>query len=368
MNKKHTILIVDDEDINIDFILKTLNNDKYQFKVAQNGLIALKILNKFPIDLVLLDIQMPQMDGYELAQKIQEDAQLKNIPYIFLTAANSEESIVKGFELGAKDYITKPFNKHELQMRVDTHLTTYLQRQKILEQQNMLLQQSKLAAMGEMIAMIAHQWRQPLNVVSVLVQEISLKRSLDVLDDDEFDNLSQKIYKTLDYMSSTINDFRDYYKPSRVKSNFNIYEAINQAFLILQSRLESKEIEYKINCELNEIDYYGLEGEFKQVIINLLNNAIDVLEKLEKGIKRKIDVSITIQESSVKIDFEDNAGGIDEDIIEKVFEPYFSTKNEKNGTGLGLYMSKIIIEKNFGGEINVSNSSNGALFTIELKQ
>ena len=124
MSHKYTVLIVDDEKTNIDFIVKHLGGI-YNFKMASNGMVALKILEKFKIDLILLDIRMPVLDGYETAKRVVANSEFKHIPFIFLTAKSDTESIVYGFELGAKDYITKPFNKKELQVRVKNHLKTY---------------------------------------------------------------------------------------------------------------------------------------------------------------------------------------------------------------------------------------------------
>lgn len=370
MKNKSTILIVDDESTNIDFIVNALK-DKYNFKVANDGDSALKILSSNCIDLVLLDIQMPKINGYEVAKFITSSKNLKDIPFIFLTSKNDDDSIIHGFELGAKDYISKPFNIKELQVRVHNHLSAYLQKKKIQDQQKMLIIQSKVAAMGEMTGMLAHQWRQPLNVISVLLQEIQIKKSMDILTNDEFDSIFEKIKESLEYMSKTIDNFRDFFKKDKKRHHFNLINTIKSAYSILDMKLNKSYISHKIEKlnfeDENCIEITALEGEFKQVIINIINNAIEAFDEKEDN-KRYINTQLLCNEDEIVIIIVDNAGGIDNKIIDKIFEPYSSTKLEQNGSGLGLYMSKMIIEKNMAGTIYAQNTNDGAQFTIKINK
>lgn len=236
-------------------------------------------------------------------------------------------------------------------------------------QQDMLLRQSKVAAMGEMTSMLAHQWRQPLNIISILLQEMHFKKELEMLSDEEFNKSFDKIQNTLTHMSSTIDNFRDFFKPKKNKSYFNIEEAIENSYDILKMKFDKDFIRFNLiknrkiikeNLILN-----SFEGEFKQVIINILNNAIEALSTITK-IDKFIEVSIDVKHDRFLIYIKDNAGGIKTKKIETIFEPYYSTKLEKNGTGLGLYMSKMIIEKNMNGKIKVENDKDGAIFIIEI--
>ncbi len=239
------------------------------------------------------------------------------------------------------------------------------------EQQKLLIQQSKFSAMGEMTSMLAHQWRQPLNAISVLQQEIKLHYNMDTLDDEIFNNNNKKIQKTLTHMSKTIDNFKNFFKPSKEKEEFNVQEAIKIAYDVLQLKLDSSSVKYNILLENNISDdcliINSYKGEFEQVIINIISNAIDALE--ETTLEEKwINTNINCKENVITIEITDNAGGIKNNILSKIFEPYFSTKMEKNGTGLGLYMSKIIIEKNMNGKISALNKTHGASFMIELNK
>ncbi|CAA6811672.1 MAG: Unknown protein [uncultured Sulfurovum sp.] len=230
----------------------------------------------------------------------------------------------------------------------------------------MMLHQSRLAQMGEVINMIAHQWRQPLSSINALVLIMDMKISKQNLKDKQF------LQKELDdiemltqHMSTTINDFKDFFLPEKEKVLFNIQDMSNHVTSLLQPILVYENIQIKIKHDDN-IEFYGYQNEFGQVLINVLNNAKDALLEKHTNKEKVIYLSTLQEEKKIIISIQDNAGGIDEKIINKIFEPYFSTKSEKKGTGLGLYMSKKIIEEHMGGRLFATNSLDGAKFTIEF--
>jgi signal transduction histidine kinase len=247
------------------------------------------------------------------------------------------------------------------------------------EQQKMLLQQSKLAAMGEMIGAIAHQWRQPLNAVGVLVQELQLKIELDALKKDEAKALGEELQQYLEYMSKTIDDFRDFFKPSKQKAPFDILNAIEASLAITKKHLQNHDIDVTVDKECNAsnlqtgacaYEVEGYESEFKQVLINIVNNAREAIaEQAESRDMREkwIHIHVLRTEKELIITVQDNGGGIPEAILQDIFEPYHSTKYAQQGTGLGLYMSKLIIERNMQGQLSVRNASEGAEFKIVLR-
>ncbi|MDA3946770.1 MAG: nitrate- and nitrite sensing domain-containing protein, partial [Helicobacteraceae bacterium] len=240
------------------------------------------------------------------------------------------------------------------------------------EQKQALIQQSKLAAMGEMISSIAHQWRQPLNAVGVLLQEIQLKYQYDRLDKEEFNSLSEEIQKYLEYMSKTIDDFRDFFKPSKEMKAFDVVQALHDALKIVDKQLENHNIELTLNVKCTDesiediseafiID--GYESEFKQVIINLINNAKEAIEEHAQKVPlphKTIQIDILRDTEDVIITITDNGEGIPAELLDTIFDPYISTKEEQQGTGLGLYMSKLIIERNMLGRLRASNTPLGA--------
>jgi len=222
-----------------------------------------------------------------------------------------------------------------------------------------MFQQSKLAQMGEMIGSIAHQWRQPLNTLSINIQKLEFDYEDKIIDNKYIDNFINKNEKTIDFMSKTIDDFRNFFKLDKKRELFKVKEAIKESIAILGVQLVNNDI--KIEIIGKEFTNNNFKNEFQQVILNIVNNAKYAL--IERNIKNK---KITIILKDKKIIIKDNAGGIPKDIIDRVFEPYFTTKEPGNGTGIGLYMSKMIIENNMNGKLSVMNFKDCAVFTIYL--
>ena len=227
-----------------------------------------------------------------------------------------------------------------------------------------LLHQSRLAQMGEMISMIAHQWRQPLTAISATSGAINLKAQLNRLDKDMAIELSSKISNYSQHLSSTIDDFRDFFKSNKEKKETSYNEIVQNVLGIIETSIINKNIE--IIKELNVNDTFNsYPNELKQVVMNLIKNAEDIL--LEKKIENPtIHIKTYKKDSKLILEVSDNAGGVPKDILPKIFDPYFSTKTKKDGTGLGLYMSKTIIEEHCGGTLSVSNSGVGAVFRVEI--
>jgi len=238
-------------------------------------------------------------------------------------------------------------------------------RKSLENQKKVFLEQSKMAAMGELISMIAHQWRQPLQTVSILAQKLVLRKKLDgYVDNDILQKSVTDIDLQLDYMSKTIDDFRNFFKPESQKTITKPSKIIDKAIKFLHYILTINNIDFKLEI-INDREISIIENNLIQVMINIIKNAIDVL--LERQIESKlIIIRCDFNENYVIIEIEDNAGGIPAENLNKVFDSYFTTKHKDKGTGLGLYMSKTIIEEHSLGKLSIENSSNGALFKIEL--
>jgi len=228
------------------------------------------------------------------------------------------------------------------------------------EKDRQMIQQSKMASMGEMIGAIAHQWRQPLNTISMSIQNLKYDYKEDKLKDEKYiKEFIEDNNRTILFMSKTIDDFRNFFKLDKDKKEFDIFQATQNVIDMILGDIKSNNI--NINLSGNSFELMGVESEYQQVIINIINNAKDAL--IENEIQNpKIDIRI----SKNKITIEDNAGGIPKDIIGRVFEPYFTTKEHGKGTGIGLYMSKMIIDGNMGGVLSVNNIRDSAIFTIRF--
>lgn len=254
------------------------------------------------------------------------------------------------------------------------------------ERERMLVQQSKMAAMGEMIGAIGHQWRQPLNTLGLVVQ--GLKNSYD---DGELDDetLSQAVKETMaqvTFMSKTIDDFRNFTNPEKRKEAFDLKVAVGEIFALLSAQMKVNAVRYALTCYVHnrittsfeevktcgEFEITSYRNEFKQVILNLIGNAKDaILERRGKGLmppgeEGRIDAGFYRRGNIIMITITDNGGGIPEENMDKIFDPYFTTKKDGKGTGIGLYIAKTIIEKNMGGRLYAANKGNGMQFTIEF--
>ncbi|WP_072680533.1 sensor histidine kinase [Arcobacter sp. LA11] len=233
-------------------------------------------------------------------------------------------------------------------------------------QEKLLVQQSKLAAMGNMLGNIAHQWRQPISEINAILMEVEAIARFDTLKTDFLLKSISSCSDVTEHMSSTISDFQNFFQPSKEKEYFNVHEVCLSAISIINASLKFHNIELKFNINEN-CEVYGYPREFAHAILNILSNSKDVL--VERKIENpKIILSIKTGKQFTIIRIEDNAGGIKEENIDKIFEPYFTTKHATQGTGIGLYMTKMIIENNMNGFVNVENSQEGALFTIKLQK
>ncbi|MDF1880765.1 cache domain-containing protein [Sulfurimonas sp. MAG313] len=229
------------------------------------------------------------------------------------------------------------------------------------EKEKMLIQQSKMAAMGDMISMIAHQWRQPLNQMSYVMMNIDGAYDDRTLSREYLDTKLKEGENLLEYMSHTIDDFRNFFKPDKEKEELSLCDLVDSAVGLIEKGFEKHQIILKkdYQCDLKVLVY---KNEMIQVLLNLLKNAQEALLQIPEG---KVNICIYQEDTIAKICISDNAGGIAQENMEKIFEPYFSTKAHQ-GTGLGLYMSKMIINEHMDGDIRVENLETGAQFCIEL--
>jgi C4-dicarboxylate-specific signal transduction histidine kinase len=232
------------------------------------------------------------------------------------------------------------------------------------EKDQMLLSQSRLAAMGEMVGNIAHQWRQPLNALGLTVQHLSLLYDLGKFDRHCLDDCVFQSMELIKHMSRTIDDFRNYFRPDKEKIEFKVQEAITDTLSLVDASFMSQQISIEVNAKDDPV-IYGYRNEFSQVLLNILNNARDALAERDCA-DPMVKITICNEDGSAVVTIADNAGGIPEEIIGKVFDPFFTTKGPQGGTGVGLFMSKTIIEKNMGGRLSACNIANGAEFRIEV--
>ena len=387
LNLVRVLYVEDEEDIReeleefLEFRVKNIY-------VATDGEEGLKAYKEYKPDIVLSDIKMPNMDGLQMSKEIKSIN--RDTPIVVATAFSDPTYLMKSIEIGVDKYVTKPINpdlliealedvakivyrakelekkqlelkelNESLQERVKDEVSKNRQKDRVLELQ------SRQAQMGEMISAIAHQWKQPLNIISIAVTNLSFNYELDEnITKEDIYELEESVSKQVKYMSQTLDEFRDFFKPSKEKIEFSIKEAIQKVLNLIDAQYTKQNINININGD-ESIKISGYPNEFEQVIINILNNARDAM--VEKNIENKrVDIDIFRENDKSIVTISDSAGGIDESVIDEIFEPYVTTKSDDKGTGIGLYMSKTIINK-IDGDISVENIENGAKFTIKIK-
>jgi signal transduction histidine kinase len=263
--------------------------------------------------------------------------------------------------ISSKDTKVHSTNKAlaQLNRELDSRVKKEVEKNK--EHEQILMQKSKFIALGEMISLIAHQWRQPISELNAIIVNIKLHYDLGKLNDAMVDKKTQEIEKILEYMSTTIDDFRTFFKPDKQQEDFYFIDSFERVIDITSAMLSEHriQIEKRIDPTLHITNY---QNEFEQVVLNMVTNAKDALD--EGAIEHPKITFEVYKEEQIYIKICDNAKGIESSIIDKIFEPYFTTKDENQGTGIGLYMSKIIIEQNMGGKLDVESSAEGTCFIM----
>lgn len=232
------------------------------------------------------------------------------------------------------------------------------------ERDRMMVQQSRQAAMGEMIENIAHQWRQPLNQLALIQSNIFFEFQLGKLNEGRMNEFRQQSETLMDYMTKTIDDFRNFFLPDREKAMFDVCHSVERASSLLEPTLKRYHIQVDLSCD-GRPRAYGFENEFSQVLVNIINNAKDAILE-HKTAAPTIWIDMRREADTTCIEVCDNGGGVDPKIIHRIFDPYFTTKFQSQGTGIGLYMVKTIMEKSMNGAIRVENRNGGACFILTL--
>ncbi len=352
------ILIVDDVVPNIQIAKAILQMDGYKVTTAESGPEALKLLHETPIDLILLDIMMPDMDGFEVAQAVKHQKKYEDIPIIYLTARNDEESLTKGFELGAVDYITKPFRGAELRMRVRNHLKLrFIQRR--LQEAN--------ASKDKFFSIIAHDLRSPFTALVGMSQYLAT--GIDKLDAETAKEFLEGMHKS---SKNAFNLLENLLEWSRIQTGrisiepekVDIAEIVSENLALLEVNIENKSLQIENNLQDSE-PAYADENSVHTIVRNLLSNAIKFTPQ-----GGTIALHSNRTEEEVAITVKDSGIGIEPEVIESLFRidvRHSNTgTNKEKGSGLGLVLCKEFVEKN-GGQISVeSEPDKGSMFMFSL--
>ena len=355
MNKKYSrlkelvVLYVEDEIDVSEEIEDMLSLKVKKLYKAYNGQEGLNIYNKYSdIDVIITDIKMPIMDGIEMISKIRQSNE--TIPIIVTTAFNETSFLKKAIDLHVDKYIIKPIDMSQLFSVLNRASEVIFQRKELEQKDIMLKNREKIYAMGELIENIAHQWRQPLSVISTAASGIKLQKEYGTLNDEFLLEACDYINDNTQKLSDTINQFREFCHNDELAKEFNLKEIILDCYNIVKDSYAEKSI--NLVLDINDCIIYGIKNNYIQIILTILANAKDILIEHNKDIKQKY---IFIELKNNLLSIKDNAGGIEKENISKVFEPYFTTKHKSHGTGLGLYIVHKIVTKYLNASIEVQN-------------
>ena len=380
MYKKYgnKILLVDDDTKNLQVAMNILKN--YNVIYAQNGEKAFELLEKNNFDLILLDVVMPMMDGYNVCSKIKENEKTKNIPIVFLTVKDDEQDIVKGFELGAVDYITKPFYSEVLLKRVEVHLkiarlmselkhvnsnlnkTVKEQVEQIRQKDEIIVQQSKISAMASIIDVITIQWKKPLDKIKLYLQSLNIKieNIEDLKSDETFKNTLFEINK----LDEIMNDFHKSFNNHKNKENVNLKVSLDNALFLLKDKM--KELDININIQGDILLSINIVfDEIKHIFSKLLNKSMINFKENSSLNNKFINISFEEINESIFITYEDNAK-----IYENIqIDRFFLTPSSllQDDFDLGFYLVKVFIEKNFG-LISIEKTNDGIKYIIRFNK
>ncbi|WP_373071241.1 sensor histidine kinase [Sulfurimonas sp.] len=369
----YKILVIDDVELNLMLMREILTPD-YEVITASSAKEGLAMLQAFNIDLILLDISMPDMDGYELIKILKANESTKNIPVIFVSALRTDEHEVLGLELGAVDYILKPIVEPLVKARVATHIQlneykNMLEKkveeeiQKREDQEKLMIQQSKLAAMGEMMDAVAHQWSQPLTIIGLKTKMLPSDYEHNEVDLEYLKEYEKEVSGQITHLTDTLKDFRNFFRPNKTSEVFDMKKMVESSLNLMKDEIVSNVIKISVN-DVDNFKINAIENEMKHLVLNLVNNAKDAFN--ENSIKdRKIDINIYKDEHYNYLEVIDNAGGIPKNIINEIFKAHVTTKEDGKGTGIGLYMSGQIAQK-YGAILDVKNVDSGAKFIVKF--
>ena len=365
-----TILVVDDEPINRQVLRNQLEMAGYRVEVAIDGLQGLKLLEKLSPQVILLDVMMPRLSGYQTCYRIRQKYSASEMPIILLTAKDQPEDTVRGFQHGANDYLTKPVSREELLIRVRFHLKlskatseVYRMMDDLRGMQNQLIQSAKLAAVGEMTSGIAHELKTPLAGISTILSGVELAKQLH--QEIDMDAPCGRVNLLVKRCSAIIEHMRNYSR--RTEEIHSQTQIINQllknTLLLVEPQL--KRIGGKLELNLgHDLPFVaGNDIQLEQVFINLCNNACDAMEQSKKWI---LTIQSMAEGDEVVVRVSDTGTGMRPEVQERVFESFFTTKSADKGTGLGMSISQNIIEQHKGQIRFNSELGRGTTFEIYL--
>ncbi len=360
LSSKFTLLYVENDPCTIKKFQPILENITKELYIAKSAEEGLEFYLKYTPDIVLTGIGLPKMDGLDMARKIKSTDLHK--PIGVLTHIEEISYLERAIDVGINEYIVKPVDDDEILKRAINHLAKNLEFDiNIQKERQLLCQQAKIEAIVDILSNIAHQWRQPLSIISTAASGIKLQQEFNTLNDEVILHTSDEIIKTTKHLSEVIDTFRNVFNNKSTKELIDIKTLILKTMDMLKAKLYDYNIE--IILQLDDIKARYSESEMFQVLLNILDNAKDSVLKNEDD-ERLIFIKLYKKDEQIYLNIYDNGGGISENAIERIFEPYFTTKHQSQDRGVSMYVTREIVTNNFKGNIHVENKN----YTYNSKQ
>ncbi len=359
-SKDYKVLYAEDNQITRNAFVKLLQNFFDDITICADGKEALDKFQKNKYDLVISDINMPVLDGIKLLEEIRKLD--KDIIFVIISAHHETPYFIDAIKYGVDCFLLKPVNSVDFLTLMNKTIKRIKDNK---ENEKYLENEKKLASLGKMLDTIAHQWKQPLNSINFAYSTLSyyLEKNLP-MPPEELNKINLVVEQSSQHLIETLDEFRTFFRENKEIECTNINELIVFTIPLLKTTLDKNHINFSFNGD-ETLTANLFKNEFKHVLLNLINNSIDAFISSKRENNKNIDINIFKKDTYVYLTIKDNAGGIPQNIINKVFEYNFTTKSKDKGTGIGLDLCKQIVEK-VNGTIEVENDSDGAVFTIKL--
>ena len=345
-SKNSNILTIDDSNFVRTLLKNVLTQKGYNVYAVSNAQDGMEVLKNNRVHLILLDLIMPGIDGIQFLEGLKEHPDYFDIPIIVISGDSSRNNYARVLKNGANDFIKKPFIIEEVLLKCDVHIKSYLQGKKIIESQKEIAKQKSIS---KLLENIAHHWRQPLSIISANASATILEKEFGI---DGEKSLKEKMEQIVEYtklLSNTIEDFRLLFAKGLIKEEIIVSEFVDSLIENHMAYIELNNISVVKNLQVEEFNGFG--EELKQILTLLINN---IKEHAKNN--KYIFITIKEKEENIEIIIKDNGGGASDEIIENIFEPYFTTQHQSFGKGVGLYMVYKIITEEFKGQIKAKNA------------
>lgn len=377
----YTLLIVDDNPTNLGVLTDYLEEQGFDILSAEDGYVGLEIAQFAKPNMILLDVMMPGIDGFETCRRLKADDKTQDIPVIFMTALESTKDKVNGFQVGGVDYVTKPVQQEEVLARICTHLRIQELTHKLQQSHQELVQSEKMASLGRLVAGFAHELNTPLGVAigCASALQTKVKKINDLMKEEEIDvdellsaldNIDEGSNLTLSNLERVANLITSFKRTAVAQTSdevrtFQLHEVINDTINMLHNRFKTTDIDIQVDC-LNDLKIKGLPGALEQILTHLLMNSLihGFNEGQNTGV---IKLKIQLIKEQLHLEYSDNGKGIAPENLKKIFEPFFTTYRAHGGSGLGMYICYNLMTTQLQGTITCESTLGfGVLFKMDF--